>query len=59
MIAALFCQARVPAAHCTFKDPMSKPTVDPTSNAKTGPAVPVNFLRPIIQADLDLSLIHI
>ena len=32
---------------------MSKPTVDPTSNAKTGPAVPVNFLRPIIQADLD------
>ncbi|MGE8309825.1 MAG: glutamate--tRNA ligase family protein, partial [Pseudomonas protegens] len=25
---------------------MSKPTVDPTSNAKTGPAVPVNFLRP-------------
>ncbi|WP_309674258.1 glutamate--tRNA ligase family protein, partial [Pseudomonas sp.] len=32
---------------------MSKPTVDPTSNSKTGPAVPVNFLRPIIQADLD------
>lgn len=32
---------------------MSKPTVDPTSNAKSGPAVPVNFLRPIIQADLD------
>jgi len=32
---------------------MSKPTVDPTSNVKTGPAVPVNFLRPIIQADLD------
>src|SRR3990167_10834589 len=38
---------------CTFKDPMSKPTVDPTSNSKTGPAVPVNFLRPIIPADLD------
>src|SRR5471030_1737579 len=32
---------------------MSKPTVDPTSNSKAGPAVPVNFLRPIIQADLD------
>ena len=32
---------------------MSKPTVDPTSNTKAGPAVPVNFLRPIIQADLD------
>ncbi len=38
---------------CLFKDPMSKPTVDPTSNSKAGPAVPVNFLRPIIQADLD------
>jgi glutaminyl-tRNA synthetase len=32
---------------------MSKPTVDPTSNAKAGPAATVNFLRPIIQADLD------
>uniref|UniRef100_UPI001F11A20C glutamate--tRNA ligase family protein n=1 Tax=Pseudomonas viridiflava TaxID=33069 RepID=UPI001F11A20C len=32
---------------------MSKPTVGPTSNSKAGPAVPVNFLRPIIQADLD------
>ena len=29
---------------------MSKPTVDPTSNSKTGPAVPVNFL-----ATLDIT----
>ena len=32
---------------------MSKPTVDPTLNPKAGPAVPANFLRPIVQADLD------
>ncbi|MDB5980107.1 MAG: glutamine--tRNA ligase, partial [Pseudomonas sp.] len=31
---------------------MSKPT-DSTANAKAGPAVPTNFLRPIVQADLD------
>ena len=32
---------------------MSKPTVDTTLNSKAGPAVPANFLRPIVQADLD------
>jgi glutaminyl-tRNA synthetase len=47
------CFVGLPGQHLSFKDPMSKPTVDPTSNAKAGPAVPVNFLRPIIQADLD------
>lgn len=34
---------------------MSKPTADnaPNAAAKGAPAVPANFLRPIIQADLD------
>ncbi|HEX8588053.1 glutamate--tRNA ligase family protein, partial [Pseudomonas sp.] len=32
---------------------MSKPTQDPVANSKAGPAVPTNFLRPIVQADLD------
>jgi glutaminyl-tRNA synthetase len=39
------------------KDPMSKPTADTAPNAAaakgTGPVVPTNFLRPILQADLD------
>ena len=33
---------------------MSKPTADNAPNSKgNGPAVPANFLRPIVQADLD------
>lgn len=35
------------------KDPMSKPTPEPAAHSKAGPAVPTNFLRPIVQADLD------
>lgn len=32
---------------------MSKPTPEPAAHSKAGPAVPTNFLRPIVQADLD------
>ena len=32
---------------------MSKPTQDAAANSKAGPAIPTNFLRPIVQADLD------
>jgi glutaminyl-tRNA synthetase len=42
---------------CTFKDPMSKPTHDsaavPSADGKAAPVVPANFLRQIVQADLD------